>query len=856
MLNNILDTTDVFSGWIENARAWFRTNLEGFSLMHIAIIMGVLFLLLTIITFIVVIFSGESKTMKCMTNVYNYLVKHPTINKENLVEFNKIMKSWYVPKSVRLQWQNYMINRNQKPSEFLNEEKIIDKPLKASKYKTTIKFFTLFSVLIAALGFLFGLFFYWGASVGILDAIFLSALTPMIILILTVVVVMILNSRYNSIVTFLYSNIEEFSKILDSACKSMPEFVDYEILFTPKEIRKGIPALQEFLRQRAQKEQEALQNAKEQEIESENYNFEDLGIDGSLVMDKAMKEAEHYLGNRRRYLAEIEQIETEKDMLTRSFDDKSKVSQRKLRDIKENQARLKEKLDLTTNKIIANDIRKQQSDEVKKQQQVEKEISEDTAKFQVEVKKLDDEITKRKEEIEKARTYVENVLKNEFKSYSDKIYNSLSDEVGENLSMQMVKFNKEKADLEQKIAENSAFISERDTLYEDKLQQIEQLSQLLLAKDEEIKELNENITNAQNSINEKHQDRRDLIEALNVRNEQCQNLSEALNQRDEIIKKQESLINELNYNIEQERIKFNKLKDEKETEIHHYYDATGQEFFYDVNDRPYFYDKFGTIVYYDEANKEHLIKVDKAKAGLENEPAVQEQPKQEETYNKPVSEEDFFGEIETEEKPEVLPQEEVQEEKPEPTPEPEPEKAVEEEKPELKPKKEKTGDELSLAERRALKLQKMREAASKPASKPAKKPEAKKVEVKQPEVKQEVKKEPEKTLAQKRAEKLAKNTGKAQAQNQPKTNAAKKEQPKPEVKKVEQPKPQPKKVEEEKPQPAQPAKQKTTSKKNGKMSDAEVFEQAFKDLDMDAFNAKLSSVFEQIDEQATKKKKK
>ena len=53
-------------------------HLEGFSLMHIAIIIGALFLLLTIITFIVVIFSSEAKTMKIIEQSNVRKVKNKT----------------------------------------------------------------------------------------------------------------------------------------------------------------------------------------------------------------------------------------------------------------------------------------------------------------------------------------------------------------------------------------------------------------------------------------------------------------------------------------------------------------------------------------------------------------------------------------------------------------------------------------------------------------------------------------------------------------------------------------------------------------------------------------------------------
>ncbi len=927
---------DNFTNWIDDIRTKVGSVFSSFSMNTISIIICSLFLFMTIVSFIVVMCSVETKSFKTFNKMYNYFSRHPEITKDNLVEFNKLMKSRFVPASIRVQWQNYMVNRNLKPSEFLSEDRIVDKPLKSSKYKTTIKFYNFVSLLIAGIGFLLGLFFFWGENIGVLDALFLSALSPMAILILTVLVNAIISYRYNTIVTYLYENVEQLGKSLDAACVNMPEFVDYEILFTPKEIKQGIPVLQEFLRQRAKKEQEAIEKAKQSEVEGEKYNFEDLGVDGSLVMDKAMKESEHYLSNRRRFLAEIEQIESEKDLISRNFDDKSKVSQRKLRDVKDNQQRLKEKLDLTTNKIMANELRKQQSDEVKKQQAIEKEIDEDNEKFLQEIKKLDGEIQKRKDEIEKSRKYVENVLKSEFKTYSDKIYSTLSDEVGENLSVQMVKFNKEKAELEQRIVDNNNFVNERDALYQDKLREIEQLNELLLAKENEIQSLNSNITNAQQAINVKHKDRKDLIDALNIRNQQCQDLTNAVNERDMVIKKQEEIIKDMTFAMEQEKHRFAELKNEKETEIHHYYDAMGREFFYDINDRPFFYDETGKVVYYDEANLDHLIKINKKNAELQainlanSNLNKQEEIKNEEDKVKPVmvANESFFDDINEAQKPQETVEdyddffnetddglgldldnddfssalnESVEESyKPQKAesydeffntnqqvdneedffskvPNLQESEAVakeDEPQPIEKPKAEKKEPTLSLSERRALKLAKMQEARKPAAKKVEEKPEAK--EVKQPVKAQKV--EPEKSLAEKRAEKLAAAREKASNKNKPTKKAeTKKQEEKVEAKPKTPAKTtsktstektssskvttKPKAVEEKKETSQKQTKTptKTTAKKSNKkefLSDAEVFEQAFKDLDMAAFNEKLSNVFEQIDAQAKSSKKK
>ena len=189
-------------------------------------------------------------------------------------------------------------------------------------------------------------------------------------------------------------------------CRDNPKYVDFEILFTKQEINDGIPILGEYLEKRARQEQEELEEAQRNAVAHEEYDFAASGIDGSLVLERAMKESETYLNIKQRLLTEIQQFESEITTLKKNYENISKDYQRKLQASKENMERLRQQQEESTNRIEVNYIRKQQQDEVKKQEQLEKDQEDATNKFNAEVNSLIAEIEKRREELESKKAGV------------------------------------------------------------------------------------------------------------------------------------------------------------------------------------------------------------------------------------------------------------------------------------------------------------------------------------------------------------------------------------------------------------------------------------------------------------------
>ena len=529
------------------------------------------------VTIIVIALSIENRTAKAITKVEEYLTNNPFVTNENIVEFNRLMKK--IPRTLRTKWQQYVVNRDKKPSDFFNEEDCIEKPFKTKGFSQALVIFRNFLIALVSLSFIFSACAITSNS--ITGAIQESVFTPLVIAILGVIFMIIVNAIHNSVRANMYFNFKDMTKLLDRAVTTFPDVVDYEILFTKKEIDNMIPELQEYLRQRAVYEQEQLEKAKENEVEHENYDFSSLGVDGSLVMERAMKECEYYLGNRRKALANIEQLQTEKDMLTKSYDEKNKVSQRKLRDINETLDRLREKLNNTTNKIVGNDIRRQQTEEIKKQQNIEREIEEDNNRYQAELQKVDEQINSKKQDIDNNRHYVEVAFTNEFKAYSDKVYEKLHTISEDQVKDEISSLQQENQTMKSQLEEKDVFIIEKNKLFDEKME-------LLTQSQNKIDELNAEIKN--------YEDYKNQVESyLNQKdgesNENAQRLMSLSSEN-------EKLRNELDAQAQ----RYKDLKKQKVVEIARCFDVNGNEFFYDEEGVPYYLDESNHKNYYYSKN--------------------------------------------------------------------------------------------------------------------------------------------------------------------------------------------------------------------------------------------------------------
>ncbi len=522
-------------------------------------------------------YTTEVTTYKAISKINDYLAKNPFITEDNLVEFNRLMMK--APKTIRFQWQRYIINRDKKPSDFLNEENCITRPLRTNSYAQGLKTFlnstlalTIFSFVFTVASQIINL------NNNVIGTIILSSIIPLITLFAGLLYMLFGKILYNAIMTDLYYSYSNFEKNIDRAVTNMPEAIDYEIIFTPKEIQNGIPALQEFLEQRAIYEQEQILKAKESEVEHEIYNFEELGVSGSLVMQRALKESEVYLGNRRRLLNEIENIKVDKESVTKAFDEENKDYQRNLRDIREELSSLKSKIEVVTNEITRSSLLRQQSAEEEKRQNVEKEIEKATKKYDDKIAKLNAEIEKRNKEIEESKLIAEKSLTDEFKHFSEKMEKDLKKEINKEVKDKIEELTLNRQDLEKELENKDKLMVEKLALYEDKINDYENLEKEIIENRFAIDELKNQISSLNQDVEDKNQEIFEVRQELESR-------------KKEIVKKDDMIAN---------------FKKKKAVEVYRYFDANGNEFYFDDEDKAYYLDEDGNAVYYDADIQEEV----------------------------------------------------------------------------------------------------------------------------------------------------------------------------------------------------------------------------------------------------------
>lgn len=469
---------------------------EKITLEYILYGSGALLLLALVITFIRLSATYEEKLLSKVKKLNAYLNKKQNIDDNNLVEFNNKMKQ--VPKTVRHYWQEYMLYRD-RPSKYLNCATCIDIPTRASTYLSTIKIFRIVTTIIAVLGVILGLGSFYDITGGhgawIIN--YQVLMVPVLVYVIGLLITAILSAKRTANMSDLYYAFQQFEKNLDRACKTLPDVIDYEILFTKKEIKENIPALQEYLEksealEKKRKEDEALVS-----MVGENYDFEELGVDSSLLLERAMKESEKYLNVKRNFSERIRAKEQEKINYQKNFDEVTKDFERKAQASREIINNLSEQINQTTVKIEANYLKKKLNEEQARYQQYEKDYDLSSTRFQKEQQDIQYEIDKFNDEIKRRKTQATDNMLAEAKTYVNKIYGQVTETVlkqnGPILDENQAMINK----LNEELANKNAAIQEKENVILEKQKQIEEVKQelnLRLAEIESTKTLKEYIT--------------------------------------------------------------------------------------------------------------------------------------------------------------------------------------------------------------------------------------------------------------------------------------------------------------------------------------------------------------------------
>ena len=454
---------------------------------------GVLVLLLIVLIF-QVRNSFEIRMVRAIDSLNNFLVNNPKITQDNLVAFNEKMKK--VPATLRVQWQQFMLYRENKPSTYMSFKNCVENPMKSTSYKHSMKHSAVLAGVLIGILTLFGIF----ANGGIITDLNRFAkhvlLLPLCIGIIYFVAHVFISARLSAITADLFQNFQYFEKNIDKATQTLPDYVDYEVLFSKREIRQGIPVLFEYLERRAQIEQQELEKAREKNIEHEKYNFDKAGLEPSLVLERAMQEAERYLSDRNRYMQEIEKSENEIGSIQAKFKEYTKEYQRKMQASKENVERLKTQLDQAASNIEANYIKKQYSEEIARQQSLEKDFDAKSDENKQNILVLQQDIDEKNTQIDQLRGILEDSMMSEFDSYNKKVYDKVEDAVNKNQQKRLQTMDEARIQAEERLAERE---KELERLYDQYHTQTERLEKRTAEYNQLVRERDEEAANAQHT---------------------------------------------------------------------------------------------------------------------------------------------------------------------------------------------------------------------------------------------------------------------------------------------------------------------------------------------------------------------
>ncbi len=422
------------------------------------------------------IWCYESRAMRQMRKINKYLKENPKINDSNLVEFHKKMRG--LPRRFRDRWQLFMLEREGSPSRYMTVEYCVKRPLYNSAILTVKKQIGYATVVICILSLLFSIAYInitAADRVITITMLMQALLTPLFCGLFGCIFCMILHLRYTAVNNSLYDIFTNFIRNIDKSTNAMPDYVDYELLFTPKEINAGIPVLREYLEKRALEEQRLLEKAKQEEANHSPYNFADLGVNGSQLIERAVTESEKFMMSKMQIQQEITDLEKQLQKSEANKEDIEREANRKLQAIKENLERLDKAMAETTNRVEINYNRRQATEEMNKKAKLEKDLETMLNKEQVAIDALKVEIQKRKEVIEENKEAVETALKSEYDTFATKVYQELSDKVTRDNSEQMRDLEMVIARLKAKVQEYNKDLEKRDNLVEARSIEVENL---------------------------------------------------------------------------------------------------------------------------------------------------------------------------------------------------------------------------------------------------------------------------------------------------------------------------------------------------------------------------------------------
>lgn len=388
-------------------------------------------------------FSYEMRLGRSMDKINTWLFKNKKLNQSNIKEFNDLVKKG--PKRLVYYWQQYILFRESEPTHYLSADNLIEKPLKTSSWSNNIRNLNYITVIWSAICFLLGIAYQAGASGSNLtsSSLMVAFTLPVFTVLIGIIASISLKGKKFTNLDDLYHNYHIFARFLTNACVDLPGYIDYDLLFSPKEIEKGNPQLREYYESRARKAKQEFEDAKKSDVEYVEYNFADAGVDGSLVLERAMRETESFINKKTSTLAKIAHVDAEREALRRNYENVQKDLQRKIQASKENISKLIQQQEATTNRMEVGFLRKQQEQEISKQEQLQSEYDQEETRYAISSEELAQEIDKLRKEMDNTKESVQKAMVAEYQSFYEKVMKSAYNQAEKRVQEEKIALKKE-----------------------------------------------------------------------------------------------------------------------------------------------------------------------------------------------------------------------------------------------------------------------------------------------------------------------------------------------------------------------------------------------------------------------------
>lgn len=364
-------------------------------------------------------FSYEARLRKSLDKLNTWLFSVRTINEGNIKRFNSLVKTG--PKRLVYYWQQFILNREGGPKDYLTEENLIKKPLQTSSWANNVKNLSILTCVWAFLSIIIGFAVQSGSTNLTIQMVAFALFFPAVVLLIGVFAILVIRSTRASNLDEIYHLHHLFIRFIQNACAELPPYIDFNLLFTPKEIEKGNTHLREYYEERARRAKREFDEARANDIKYVEYNFDAVGVDGKLLLNRAMRESEKFINKKTKILSQIAQIETQKDTLRRNYENIQIDLQRKIQVSKENIKSLIEKQAATTSRIEAQLLKQQQDKEIAKQADLQKDYDQEESRYNNSKEELSKQIEDLNAELAKSMEEATSGMSSEYQTFFEKV---------------------------------------------------------------------------------------------------------------------------------------------------------------------------------------------------------------------------------------------------------------------------------------------------------------------------------------------------------------------------------------------------------------------------------------------------